>query len=100
MPVDPGFSRKRSRIKKSFPFQTSLGRSTVERPGDVRRPYEPNKQVRDFQPYGVGKPKYGSGRSMPNLGPVTGKEGYRERDLTHQAYKNRAMKLLKARKAK
>jgi hypothetical protein len=36
---------------------------------------------------------------MPNLGPVTGKEGYRERDLKHQVYKKRAMQLLKKRKA-
>lgn len=84
------------RLKLKTGYDSQLGRSTVQRPDDLRRPYEPNQQVRDFQPYGVGKPIYNGGRSVPNLGPVSGREGYRERDLTTQAYKKRMMSMIKA----
>lgn len=40
-----------------------------------------------FNPYGAGNKVYGSGRSMPNLGPVTDREGYAERDRAAKARK-------------
>jgi hypothetical protein len=88
-PGGGGFSTFLSKMGQNAQFKGS---------GDSRQSYEPNKQVRDFQPYGVGKPKYGGGRSMPNVGPVTGREGYRERDLKARVMKARQQKLLKQRK--
>lgn len=67
--------------------------------GPVQRNYAiPTKQKRDFQPYAAGKPVYGGGRSMPNIGRTANKEGYAERDLTKQAYRDRAVRLLAAKR--
>jgi len=81
-------------------LKSALARRTLSKQGQAQGPaYDPTKQQRDFQPYGVGKPRYGGGRSAPNVGPVTGKEGYKERDLTQRVYKARAMKALKQKKS-
>lgn len=47
-----------------------------------------------FQPYAAGDKRYGaSGRSAPNIGPTTNREGYAERD--RQAKMRRALMLKK-----
>lgn len=48
-----------------------------------------------FQPYAAGAKRYGQGRSAPNVGPVTGIEGYRERDLQQKVLKRRMLAKLK-----
>lgn len=79
-------------------YRSAVAQRVASKPGQKQgAPYEPNKQVRDFQPYGVGKPRYGGGRSAPNVGPVTGTEGYKERDLKNRVMKSRAQKMLKKR---
>lgn len=46
--------------------------------------------------YAVGSKRYGAGRSMPNLGPVsgTGMGGYAQRDNEAQARKNAILRRL------
>jgi len=79
-------------------FVSNLGQRSAAENNKTQRPsYEPNQQVRDFQPYGAGKPRYGGGRSAPNVGPVTNTEGYKERDLRNRVLKSRTQKLLKNR---
>lgn len=51
----------------------------------------------EFQPYGAGPKQYGaSGRSAPNIGPVSDKQGYRERDLRTKAMRNAMLKRMQA----
>jgi len=78
-------------------FQSSLGLRSSKQGARQGPSYDPTKQARDFQPYGVGKPRYGAVRSAPNVGPVTGKEGYKERDLRNRVLKARTQTLLKRR---
>lgn len=48
-------------------------------------------------PYSAGKKHYGGGRSMPNIGPVSGPGmlGYSQRDLKAQARKDAIKRRLK-----
>jgi hypothetical protein len=48
-----------------------------------------------FNSYSAGKKHYGSGRSMPNIGPVMGMQGYNERDNKAKARKSAILKRLK-----
>lgn len=56
----------------------------------------PNKApgFTSFNSYSAGKKHYGAGRSMPNIGPVMGKQGYDERDNKSKARKNAILKRL------
>jgi len=49
-------------------------------------PPAPGKK--SFNPYAAGNKRYGSGRPMPNLGPVASPQGYDERDNRAEARKN------------
>jgi hypothetical protein len=49
-----------------------------------------------FNPFGTGNKVYGSGRSMPNLGPTSSPEGYAERDKKAKARRNAMLRRLKA----
>ncbi|MFF5977033.1 hypothetical protein ACFY7C_36635 [Streptomyces sp. NPDC012769] len=49
-----------------------------------------------FNPYGAGKKHYGAGRTMPNIGPVSNKQGYAERDNKAAARKAAMLRRLKA----
>lgn len=49
-----------------------------------------------FNRYAAGNKLYGSGRSFPTMGPVSGKEGYKERDLMARARRNAILQRLKA----
>lgn len=50
-----------------------------------------------FNSYAAGKKRYGGGRSMPNIGPVSGmgQQGYNERDQKAKARKSAVMRRLK-----
>lgn len=48
-----------------------------------------------FNPYAAGNKHYGSGRPMPNIGPVAHPIGYDERDNRAKARKNAIMRRLK-----
>lgn len=56
-------------------------------------PPAPGQQA--FNPYAAGAKHYGAGRSMPNLGPVAGTQGYSERDNRAEARKNAIMRRMK-----
>lgn len=51
-----------------------------------------------FQSYAAGAKRYGAGRSMPNIGNVsgTGLQGYAKRDAEAKARKQAIMRRLKA----
>lgn len=51
-----------------------------------------------FNPYAAGSRRYGSGRSMPNIGPVSGSGllGYSQRDNQAKARKDAIVRRLKA----
>lgn len=53
-------------------------------------------QGKEFLPYAAGDKIYGGGRDAPNLGPVNGITGYRERDLKYQARRTAVQRRLKA----
>lgn len=59
----------------------------------------PNKQpgFTGFNSYAAGVKRYGGGRRMPNIGPVSGqgKMGYSERDNQAKARKNAILRRLK-----
>lgn len=55
-----------------------------------------SRQNQSVSPYAVGNKIYGGGRSMPNIGPVDDKLGYKERDLKHQARRNAISRRIKA----
>lgn len=54
-----------------------------------------NARATGFSALAAGRKLYGAGRSSPNLGPTSNKEGYRERDLTINARKGAAMRRLR-----
>lgn len=60
----------------------------------------PNKRpgFKSYNPYTAGKKTYGGGRSMPNIGPVSGsgQMGYAERDNKASARKSAILRRLKA----
>lgn len=49
-----------------------------------------------FNPYSAGKKHYGAGRTMPNIGPVSNPQGYKERDNRASARKNAILRRMKA----
>lgn len=49
-----------------------------------------------FNPYAAGAKRYGSGRPMPNIGPVQDKLGYSIRDRQAEARKQAILKRLKS----
>lgn len=53
-------------------------------------------QGKQFLPYAAGDKIYGGGRDAPNVGPVDGLTGYRERDLKYQARRTAISRRLKA----
>jgi hypothetical protein len=55
----------------------------------------PAPGMKAFNPYAAGNKHYGSGRPMPNLGPVAQPQGYNERDNRAQARKDAIMRRLK-----
>lgn len=64
--------------------------------GNKRAPNKP-PGFKGFNAYAAGKKVYGGGRSMPNIGPVSGqgKMGYAERDNQTSARKNAIIRRLK-----
>lgn len=54
----------------------------------------PAPGMKAFNPYAAGNKSYGSGRPMPNLGPVAHPQGYDERDNRAQARQNAIMRRL------
>lgn len=48
--------------------------------------------LQTFNPYGVGNKTYGTGRSAPNVGPVSDKSGYRMRDQQARMRRNALLK--------
>ncbi len=53
-------------------------------------------QGKGYLPYSAGDKIYGGGRDAPNVGPVNGLTGYRERDLKYQARRTAIQRRLKA----
>jgi hypothetical protein len=53
-------------------------------------------QGKQYLPYAAGNKIYGGGRDAPNVGPVDGLTGYRERDLKYQARRTALQRRLKA----
>jgi hypothetical protein len=53
-------------------------------------------QGKQFLPYAAGNKIYGGGRDAPNVGPVDGLTGYKERDLKYQARRVALQRRLKA----
>lgn len=50
-----------------------------------------------FQPYAAGNKQYGfSARSAPNVGPVSDKQGYKERDLKAKTMRNAMLRRMQA----
>jgi hypothetical protein len=49
-----------------------------------------------FSPYGTGNKVYGGGRSAPNVGPVTNREGYIERDARGKLRRQQLLKRMKS----
>lgn len=47
-----------------------------------------------FNPYAAGKKHYGSGRSMPTVGKVINKGGYKKRDVKAAARRDALMRRL------
>ena len=60
-------------------------------PGSYGNPYA-------FEQYGVGRKRYGGGRSAPNVGPVSasGRMGYAERDQRTRMRRNALLRRMKA----
>lgn len=54
--------------------------------GNKSVPNKPGSKI--YNPYAAGGKRYGSGRAMPTLGPVSQPQGYDERDNRAQARKN------------
>lgn len=54
-----------------------------------------------YNPYAAGAKRYGGGRSMPNIGPVSGQGqmGYAERDLKAAARKKALLRRLGGQKS-
>lgn len=48
-----------------------------------------------FNPYAAGKKHYGGGRSMPTVGKVTNKGGYKKRDVKAAARRDALMRRIK-----
>jgi hypothetical protein len=48
-----------------------------------------------FNSYSAGNKRYGGGRSMPNIGPVSDMLGYNQRDNEAQARKSAILRRLK-----
>lgn len=65
--------------------------------GNKRVPNKP-PGFKGFNPYAAGKKIYGGGRSMPNIGSVSGmgKLGYAKRDREAGTRKNAILRRLKA----
>lgn len=53
-------------------------------------------QGKQFLPYAAGNKIYGGGRDAPNVGPVDGLTGYKERDLKYQARRVALQRRLKS----
>jgi hypothetical protein len=51
---------------------------------------------KQFLPYAAGDKIYGGGRDAPNIGPVNGLTGYKERDLKYHARRVALQRRLKA----
>lgn len=49
-----------------------------------------------FNPFGAGNKVYGGGRSAPNIGPVTNREGYEDRDREARLRRNALLRRMKA----
>ena len=49
---------------------------------------EPAKAGGGFNAYAAGAKHYGSGRSMPTVGKIVNKAGYKERDVKASARRN------------
>jgi hypothetical protein len=66
--------------------------------GNRRVPNPKPGAMGGFQSYAAGTKKYGAGRSMPNIGNVsgTGLQGYAERDQKAKSRKQAIMRRLKA----
>lgn len=62
--------------------------------GNKRVPNKP-PGFSGFNPYAAGAKRYGGGRSMPNIGPVSNKLGYAIRDNQGMARKKAIMRRLK-----
>lgn len=64
--------------------------------GNQRTPNKP-PGFKSFNPYSAGRKVYGGGRSMPNIGPVSGsgQMGYDQRDNEARAKKNAILRRLK-----
>jgi hypothetical protein len=63
-----------------------------------RRVPNPNPGAQGYNNYAAGAKRYGSGRSMPNIGAVSGQGlmGYANRDAKAKARKQAIMRRLKA----
>jgi hypothetical protein len=68
----------------------------VDQFGNKRVPNKP-PGFKSYNPYAAGKKVYGGGRSMPNIGAVSGlgKMGYAERDNEAGARKRAILRRLK-----
>lgn len=65
--------------------------------GNKRVPNPPPGNASQFNSYAAGNKRYGGGRSMPNIGPVSGSGqlGYAERDNQAKARKDAILRRLK-----
>ena len=54
----------------------------------------PAKAGGGFNAYAAGKKHYGAGRSMPTVGKIANKAGYKERDVKAAARRNALLKRL------
>ena len=61
--------------------------------GNKRVPNKP-PGFSGFNSYAAGKKHYGAGRSMPNIGPVSNRQGYNERDNKAKARKGAILRRL------
>ena len=68
----------------------------VDNFGNKRVPNPAPGQQAGFNSYAAGKKAYGSGRPMPNIGPVAHPQGYSERDNKAKAKKAAMLRRLKA----
>lgn len=64
--------------------------------GNRRVPNPPPGFGSQFNPYAAGNKRYGGGRSMPNIGPVSGQGqmGYAQRDNQAKARKEAILRRL------
>jgi hypothetical protein len=53
---------------------------------------EPAKAGGGFNAYAAGAKHYGTGRSMPTVGKIANKSGYKERDVKASARRNALMR--------